>query len=276
VSPAAASAAPVPSASAGSGVRPIVFDTDMGMDDLLALYVILRDPTLDVRAIAIDGTGLIHCGAGVRNMRRILGAFDRLDIPFGCGREKPGPNGRSFPDDWRATSDAMYGVVLPPVVASEFPPDAAMILHDALAASSEPVTVLAVGTWTSLQDLFAAHPDDLARVAGVHAMAGTIDDPGNIELDGTTPADKVEWNVGADPEAFAAVMALDIPVTLVPLDATNDVATPADIVAVLDADHAAAGADIAFETTSAARTSPRLATTGGTRRRPWRSRTRVS
>jgi inosine-uridine nucleoside N-ribohydrolase len=71
-------------------------------------------------------------------------------------------------------------------------------------------------------------------------------------------------------------MALDIPVTLVPLDATNDVATPADIVAVLDADHAAAGADIAFETTSAARTSPRLATTGGTRRRPWRSRTRVS
>jgi pyrimidine-specific ribonucleoside hydrolase len=200
VSPAAASTAPVPSASAGSGVRPIVFDTDMGMDDLLALYVILRDPTLDVRAIAIDGTGLIHSGAGVRNMRRILGAFDRLDIPFGCGREKPGPNGRSFPDDWRATSDAMYGVVLPPVVASEFPPDAAMILHDALAASSEPVTVLAVGTWTSLQDLFAAHPDDLARVAGVHAMAGTIDDPGNIELDGTTPADKVEWNVGADPE----------------------------------------------------------------------------
>lgn len=220
----------------------------MGMDDLLALYVILRDPALDVRAIAIDGTGLVHCGAGIRNMRRILGAFDRLDIPFGCGREEPGPNGRSFPDEWRASTDAMYGVVLPPVVASDFPPDAATILHDALAASVEPVTVLAVGTWTNLQDLLAAHPDDLAKFAGIHAMAGTIDAPGNIELDGTTPADKVEWNVGADPDAFAAVMALDVPVSLVPLDATNDVATPADIVAVLDADHAAAGADIAFET----------------------------
>ena len=262
-SAAAPSAAPQPSASAGtsagSGVRPIVFDTDMGMDDLLALYMILRDPTLDVRAIAIDGTGLIHCGAGIRNMRRILGAFDRLDIPFGCGREEPGPNGRSFPDEWRATSDAMYGVVLPPVVASEFPPDAVTILHDALATSPEPVTVLAVGTWTNLQDLFAGHPDDLARVTGIHAMAGTIDDPGNIELGGTTPADKVEWNVGADPEAFAAVMALDVPVTLVPLDATNDVATPADIVQILDADHATAGADIAFETYIR---SPYLATEG--------------
>jgi len=76
---AASSPAPQPSASAGSAIRPVVFDTDMGMDDLLALYVILRDPTLDVRAIAIDGTGLIHCGAGIRNLRRILGAFDRLE-----------------------------------------------------------------------------------------------------------------------------------------------------------------------------------------------------
>ncbi len=247
-STAAASPAPASPTPAASGKRPVVFDTDMGMDDLLALYVILRDPTLDVRAIAIDGTGLIHCGAGIRNMRRILGAFDRLDIPFGCGREEPGPNGRSFPNEWRATSDAMYGVVVPPVVASEFPPDAVTILHDALAASADPVTILALGPWTNLQDLFVANPDTIAKVAGIHAMAGTIDAPGNVELGGTTAAKKVEWNVGADPDAFAAVMALDVPVSLVPLDATNDVPTPADIVETLDADHAAAGADLAFET----------------------------
>ena len=54
-------------------------------------------------------------------------------------------------------------------------------------------------------------------------------------------------------------MALDVPVTLVPLDATNDVTTPTDIVQLLDADHAAAGADIAFETYIR---SPYLATEG--------------
>ena len=218
------------------------------MDDLLALYLILREPTLDVRAIAIDGTGLVRCGPGVANMRRILGAFDRLDIPFGCGREEPGPNGQAFPDEWRGSSDLLYGVDLPPVAASELPPDAVTVLHDALAGSPEPVTVLAVGTWTNLQDLFATHPADLDRVAGIHTMAATIDAPGNIELGGVTPEDKVEWNVGADPDAFVAVMALDVPVSVVPLDATNDVPVPADIVEILDADHAAAGADIAFET----------------------------
>ena len=46
---------------------------------------------------------------------------------------------------------------------------------------------------------------------------------------------------------MAAVLALDVPITLVGLDATNDVPVPADIVDQLVADHAAAGADIAYE-----------------------------
>ena len=46
---------------------------------------------------------------------------------------------------------------------------------------------------------------------------------------------------------MAAVLALDIPMTLVGLDATNDVPVPADIVDQLSADHGAAGADIAYE-----------------------------
>ena len=44
------------------------------------------------------------------------------------------------------------------------------------------------------------------------------------------------------------MMALDVPVTLVPLDATNDAPVPVDILALLDTDHGAAGADIAYET----------------------------
>ncbi len=78
-------------------------------------------------------------------------------------------------------------------------------------------------------------------------MAGTIDAPGNISYGDTSPADGVEWNVGADPDAMAAVLALDVPITLVGLDATDDVPVPADIVDQLASDHAAAGADIAYE-----------------------------
>ena len=110
------------------------------------------------------------------------------------------------------------------------------------------MTIVALGPWTTLQDLFAAHPATLANVAGIHAMAGAIDVPGNMEVAGIAPADSIEWNVGADPDSVAAVLALDVPVAFVPLDATDDVPVPADILTRLETDHAAAGADIAYET----------------------------
>ena len=186
--PAVPSPAPQPSSSApaGSGIRPIVFDTDMGMDDLLALYMILRDPTLDVRAIAIDGTGLVHCGPGsatcAGSWARSTASTSRSAAAARSRAQTAGHSRTSgVPRATTCTASSSRPWSL------KFPPDAVTILHDALAASREPVTLLAVGTWTNLQDLFAAHSDDLAQVAGIHTMAGTIDDPGNIEFDGTTP-----------------------------------------------------------------------------------------
>jgi inosine-uridine nucleoside N-ribohydrolase len=240
---------PEPSASPAAGdPRPIVITTDMGMDDLMAIYLLLREPSVDIRAITVDGTGLVHCGPGLRNLRRILTAFGRAEIPFACGRDDAGPDGVPFPDDWRATSDDMYGVVLPPVVGTEFPPAGEDLLAEVIDASPSTVTIVALGPWTTLQDLFAAHPGTLAKVAGIHAMAGAIDVPGNMDTPTIKPSDRVEWNVGADPDSFADVLALDIPVALVPLDATDDVPVPSDIVDRLATDHAAAGADITYET----------------------------
>jgi inosine-uridine nucleoside N-ribohydrolase len=63
-----------------------------------------------------------------------------------------------------------------------------------------------------------------------------------------TPEHGVEWNVGVDPDAFAKVLReTDIPVTLVPLDATNSVPVPGNIAEIIGEDHVAAGADIAHE-----------------------------
>ena len=240
---------PVPSASAQAGdPRPVVITTDMGMDDLLAVYMLLRDPAVDVRAITVDGTGLVHCGPGLRNLRRILVAFGRPEIPFACGRDEAGPDGVPFPEEWRATSDNMYGVVLPPVVGTEFPPLGEDLLAEVIGDATSPVTIVALGPWTTLQDMFAAHPEVLGQVSGIHAMGGAIDVAGNMDVAGIAPGDRIEWNIGADPDSVAAVLALDIPVTFVPLDATDDVPVPSDILARLEADHAAAGADIAYET----------------------------
>ncbi|MBF8290369.1 MAG: rihA [Chloroflexi bacterium] len=247
----ASPATPAPSGanptSTPAAPRAILIDTDLGVDDILAIPVLLRDPAVDVRAITVAGTGEVRCGAGTRNLRLLLAAFGALDIPVGCGRQATGQNGREFPFAWRDGADAFYGMDMPPlgVVNGDVP--ATMLIADLIFSSPTPLTIVALGPWTNLADAFAVNPSLVPKIAGIHAMAGAIDVPGNVEVDGMTPADGVEWNVGADPDAFAAVLALDVLVTLVPLDATKDVPVPADIATRLATDHDAAGADFAYE-----------------------------
>jgi inosine-uridine nucleoside N-ribohydrolase len=227
---------------------PVIFDTDLAADDVFALLAVLRDPAVDLRAVTIAATGEVHCVPGLRTARRILAAFGRAEVPVACGRETPGPNGRWFPPEWRAGADAFYGVELPPVddetARGETAPE---LLVRVVAESPEPLTLLTVGPFSNVADAARLDPAFASRLAGIHAMAGTIDAPGNVEYGETSAADGVEWNVGADPDALAEVLALDVPITLVGLDATNDVPVPPDIVEQLAADHAAAGADIAYE-----------------------------
>jgi purine nucleosidase len=59
----------------------------------------------------------------------------------------------------------------------------------------------------------------LARIDRVVVMGGAVDVPGNV-----TPA--AEFNMHVDPEAAARVFAADLPIDLVPLDATRQVVLP--------------------------------------------------
>ena len=52
--------------------RPVIIDTDLDISDIAAVAILLRDPAVDVRAIAIDGTGLVHCAGGLAVTRYLL------------------------------------------------------------------------------------------------------------------------------------------------------------------------------------------------------------
>lgn len=209
--------------------------------------VLLRDPEVDVRAIAIDGTGLVHCQGGRLVTRYLLDEFGVPDIPFGCGRENGGPDARPFPDEWRVTADDAYGLDITPRVEAGTPRTAVDVIREAVDTSPSAPTIVALGPLTNLEDAFAADPTLPDRIAGIHAMLGTIDAPGNVFVDGYGGADPFEWNAFADPSAVEAVFATDVPIVLVPLDATDDVPVPVDLAERLATDHAAAGADLFYE-----------------------------
>lgn len=227
--------------------RPIVIDADMDHSDLAAIAILLRDPAVDVRAITISGTGLVHCAGGRRVTRYLLEQMGTTDIPFACGREDGGPDARPFPDEWRAVADDAYGLVIPPQPQAGLPPDATSLFLEAVATSPTAPTVVALGPWTNLEDAFAADPTVAGRIAGIHSMLGVVDASGNVFVDGLGGDDPLEWNAFADPSSVNAVFAADVPIDLVPLDATDDVPVPADLPDRLSADPTAAGADLMIE-----------------------------
>jgi inosine-uridine nucleoside N-ribohydrolase len=238
---------PVPTGEPPTTRIPVIIDSDLDLSDIAAIAILLRDPKLDVRAISIAGTGLVHCQGGRLLTRYILDELDASATPFGCGRQTPGKDGHAFPEEWRARADAGFGLDITPQVESGVPRDAVETIRTAVADSPSAPTMVTLGPLTNLEDALAADPSLADRLAGVHAMLGTVGAPGNVTVDGHAEADRLEWNAFADPSAVAAVFDADVPVSIVPLDATDDVAVPADLADRLETDHAAAGADLVRE-----------------------------
>jgi pyrimidine-specific ribonucleoside hydrolase len=226
---------------------PVIVDADFDLSDIAALLVLLNDPTIEIRAIAIDGTGLVHCQAGRLVTRYLLDELGAPDIPFGCGREAGGPDAHPFPDAWRAVADDAHGLDIAPSAESGVPRDAAKLIAETIDSSPSAPTVIALGPLTNLEDAFAADPTLADRIAGIHAMLGAVDAPGNVLIDGHGQEDRLEWNAYADPSAVEAVFATDVPISIVPLDATDDVPVPLDLPERLASDHKAGAADLLYE-----------------------------
>ena len=77
---------------------PLIVDTDLAHDDILALLFLTRHPSVNLQAVTVSGTGEVRCAAGVRNALASLDAIGEGDIPVACGRETPLVGTHAFPD----------------------------------------------------------------------------------------------------------------------------------------------------------------------------------
>ena len=247
--PASPTAAPQATPTAPpTGPAPILIDTDMSSDDTMALLFLLREPSLDVLAVTVVGTGLVHCGAGLQAVTKIFATLGIDDVPVSCGRGEPLAGTHAFPAEWRAAADDGFGLTLARRPVSVTDEDAPALIRSLAGSAARPVTIVALGPLTNLAEALRDDASLAARVERIVVMGGALDVPGNVALG--APADPplpAEWNVYADPTAADTVFRSGLPITLVPLDATNHVPLNAAFVAALEADHAAASADIAYE-----------------------------
>ena len=195
----------------------VIVDYSPTLSDVPALLYVAARPDVDLLAVTLPGTGESSCAAGVRHTRQLLALVGRGDVPVGCGGERPLSGDRDWPEPWRRSADTLSGLVLPDV--PDVPtPDAVDLLVETIAASERPVTVLTLSSLTNLGALVRDHPEAVDGVERIVTMGGALDVLGNVEDEPST-----EWNLYIDPEATRLVLESGIPLTLVPLDATNDV-----------------------------------------------------
>src|SRR5262245_4578039 len=112
--------------------RPLLIDTDVAPDDLVAIASLLGSPNVDIKAITVSGTGEAHCDGGVDV---VLGLLERLAAPsidVACGRETPIAGDHAFPDEWRAGADDGSGLALPSTSREPFSGTATKLLEETI------------------------------------------------------------------------------------------------------------------------------------------------
>ena len=195
---------------------PIIIDTDVSIDDVMAIPYLLRRSDVRILAVTVSGDGIAKCEAGVSVVLGLLAVSGADHIPVACGSNVPIEGSNAFPSGWRYGTDLMAASgVLPaggPAAAGAAADVIAQVAHD----SPVPPTVLLLGTHTNLAQALRDDPTLETALSGIFMMGGAINTAGNTfeNLD-------AEWNLWIDPVAAAEVFDTELPVSIVPLDATN-------------------------------------------------------
>ena len=211
-----------------SDAQPVVIDTDMAADDWLAILYLLQRPDVSVKAITVSGTGEAHCDPGVRNALNLVMLAGQPEIPVACGRQTPLQGSHTFPKDWRKAVDEMLGLAL---LNNPNPPadtTAVALLTDIARTSPTPIKLLAIGPLTNVAEALESDPAFAGKLQSLTIMGGAVEVPGNVGSSSNIRNAVAEWNIYIDPHAASVVFNSGVPITLVPLDATDTVPVTTD------------------------------------------------
>jgi len=209
-----------------SSPRPVVIDTDPGIDDALAIVLALRSPELRVELMTIvaGNTGL---RSATDNARRLLALLDPDEPPrLVRGAAKP-IRGRLHTAPDVHGDDGLAGLSRvcdrrgrPLFPASRGPVPSRAGAADAIVAKArehgDALTVVALGPLTNIARALEADRRAMRRVGRLIVMGGAIEAPGNVTA-------AAEFNFHVDPVAADRVLTSGMRITLVGLDVTRQV-----------------------------------------------------
>jgi purine nucleosidase len=195
-------------------MRKVIFDTDPGVDDAMALLYLHRHP-----GIELVGVTTVFGNAPIEITTRNT---QFLHQQWGIGAPIAQGAGRAYDEGRDAAhfaplvhgEDGLGNIGVP--LEIDHPLDersAARFIVDTVRNDPGNVTIVAVGRMTNLALALQADPEIAALVGEVVIMGGAFDVNGNV-----TPA--AEANIHGDPEAADVVFTAPWKVTILGLDVT--------------------------------------------------------
>ncbi len=192
---------------------PIIVDTDPGVDDAIAILMLLADPTVDVVGITTTA-GNVPLAHATRNTLALLEYAGRSDIPVYRGAARP-INGR-YRYARHVHSASGLTRPLPEPTTTVSATKAVPYLARTLLAAPGTLTVVALGPLTNLARLARQYPTALSAARSIVVMGGAVNTAGNA-----TP--HAEFNFYSDPTAARQVLEYGAELTLIDLAACRQV-----------------------------------------------------
>ncbi|MEG0240788.1 MAG: ribonucleoside hydrolase RihC [Bacilli bacterium] len=190
--------------------RPIIIDTDPGIDDAVAIAIALFSDELDIKCISTV-FGNVGLDKTTYNALRLVKFFGKENIPVASGARKPllrdiidasevhgktGMEGFDFED---------------PDMSLLCQESSIELMRKIIMESDEPITILPIGPLTNIALLLSTYPEVKPNIKEIIMMGGSTG-RGNRGV-------MSEFNFCADPEAARIVFHSGLKLTMVPLDA---------------------------------------------------------
>ena len=189
----------------------IIFDTDPGIDDALALLLLAAAPELDLLAITVThgNTSQEKCLSNALQLVELLGIEQ---VPVARGAQEPLVKELSVAEETHGDGGLGYAVLPEPKV-KPIQESAHDLIIRLVNENPGQITLLCVGPMTNIALALLKQPQIAKNIKRIVAMGGSIHYPGN-----STP--QSEYNVFCDPESYEIVLNAGVDFTLVPLDVT--------------------------------------------------------
>ena len=210
---------------------PVVIDTDPGIDDALALMLALRAPECRVELLTTVA-GNVPVDMATANACRLVallnpspwpavaqGAARPLHRPLHTETAFHGQDGLGGLTQLRRPDGSLR---YPPPQRPTAQRQAVQRLLRLVETYRQDLTVIALGPLTNIARAVMQAPETMQQLGRLIIMGGAIGVPGNVTA-------VAEFNIFVDPHAAAIVFRAGLPITLVPLDVTQQVRLTRDV-----------------------------------------------